>query len=1081
MRTLLLLGFAAASMWAQTQATIDCSRPADITFSPGAGTANLQFQATAGEGIYFRFVQTAGDQGFGLGSLPVIRDQFGNPNFAVARTQNPATPGATPIDMGLFTGGQGIEYDFQTTNTFTMQMVSGNSALSGTLHIEMVRLNRPCANNVQLSCGRPAAGIISAGTATAPPLRPGQIDTFTYNANSGDLLQFKLLRTVSSNTYDGGTWFDLAVYGPNGHAINTISQQVNNSTVTNFLPQTGPVPGINLPRLYIDQTLTITGSGTLTLLVFEPSGARGGSYYVSVTKLNGGCGGNQALSCGSVVDSQLNTPLANNSYSLTATQGDVWQFRVARSATSGTFAPFVQIYDNLGNKVGGSIGPANPIAHAYAFSSLPLPATATYTVVVGGPLDGSTGGYTISTTRLNKPCAEQTLGCSSIVDSSISGALRMHVYSLTATAGDNYLVRLLQPDATNLFRPRLDIYDGTGALVQFINSTDLSRGSFVAPSDGTYTLVATDSYDGTQSGKYTLSMLRLNRPCNATTLSCAAPAPGNLTRALDTGVYTYTAADSESFSVRLLPTSSEQPSLEIYDSQGNRVGQALASATTGVDVVKPAAGTYTILAIDNNKNPGTGTYALDLVRTKNACGSALVLGQTAGGVVSAATPFVSYTFPASQNDVLSIRSASSTPGFSAQMEIYDPDGNRLDSAVFGLSRKAGVAGTYTLIVGSSAARTAGGYVLNWQTLNKPAGTQPLACGGTIGGSLAGAAQFKYYSVAADANDTLRMLLTKTSDNFAPQIELFDPTGTRLVANSDITQKVSAAGSYLVVVSPSTTNVETGSYTLAYQRPNNPCSPALLTCGQTTLRQVNLPGQLDTFTFNGTGGDQTTIRLVSRSGAYSPFVEMYNSAGTKLTSTNAGQIRTVLSADGTYTLLVRDRAATNLGSYRVSLQDDTNNCPVTDTEGPVISMVRPTGGEVIPGGTTFHIQWLSDDNVGVATHDIALSTDSGKTFGTSIASGLNGTQQAYDWQVPPDVTPSRKAVVRVTATDAAGNAQSAQSDLLTLIGSGFTPNAVSTLTYDSLNRLTQVKLDDGRVVSYTYDAAGNLVQVSVTGQ
>jgi hypothetical protein len=47
----------------------------------------------------------------------------------------------------------------------------------------------------------------------------------------------------------------------------------------------------------------------------------------------------------------------------------------------------------------------------------------------------------------------------------------------------------------------------------------------------------------------------------------------------------------------------------------------------------------------------------------------------------------------------------------------------------------------------------------------------------------------------------------------------------------------------------------------------------LTCGQTTLRQVNLPGQLDTFSFNATGGDQTTIRLTARSGAYSPFVEM----------------------------------------------------------------------------------------------------------------------------------------------------------------------------------------------------------------
>ena len=114
-------------------------------------------------------------------------------------------------------------------------------------------------------------------------------------------------------------------------------------------------------------------------------------------------------------------------------------------------------------------------------------------------------------------------------------------------------------------------------------------------------------------------------------------------------------------------------------------------------------------------------------------------------------------------------------------------------------------------------------------------------------------------------------------------------------------------------------------------------------------------------------------------------------------------------------------------------------------------MRPTGGEVLPGGTTFRIQWQSDDNVDVAAHAIALSTDGGKTFADPFAS-LGGNAQAYDWIVPADIAPSRTAVLRVTATDAAGNAQSATSDLLTLIGSGFTPNSSATYTYDALNRL-----------------------------
>src|SRR4029077_2913857 len=148
-------------------------------------------------------------------------------------------------------------------------------------------------------------------------------------------------------------------------------------------------------------------------------------------------------------------------------------------------------------------------------------------------------------------------------------------------------------------------------------------------------------------------------------------------------------------------------------------------------------------------------------------------------------------------------------------------------------------------------------------------------------------------------DTMRMIFTRISDNFAPQIELYDPAGARLTANSDITQTAAAGGNYLIVVSPSTSNGETGSYTIAYQRPNNPCSPVALTCGQTTLRQVNIPGQLDAFTFTGTGGDQTSIRLASRSGAYSPFVEMYNAAGARFATSANGTLRAVLPADGTY--------------------------------------------------------------------------------------------------------------------------------------------------------------------------------------
>lgn len=121
--------------------------------------------------------------------------------------------------------------------------------------------------------------------------------------------------------------------------------------------------------------------------------------------------------------------------------------------------------------------------------------------------------------------------------------------------------------------------------------------------------------------------------------------------------------------------------------------------------------------------------------------------------------------------------------------------------------------------------------------------------------------------------------------------------------------------------------------------------------------------------------------------------------------------------------------------------------------------------------------MSDDNVGVSAHDLSLSTDAGKSFPTKIAGAISGAAQSYDWILPADVAPSRTALVRITATDDAGNAQSVTSDLLTLIGSGFSPNSSATYTYDSLNRLIRAALDEGRTVTWTWDVAGNLVQIS----
>jgi YD repeat-containing protein len=1010
--------------------------------------------AQAGDSIWLRVLATGPDNSFvpkvalvDFKNLPVTARP--TPFPLTGNQIDPLVAGAT--FGGVFDLAQGGTYRIQVQNPVSSQ---------GFYRIVFVWLNKPCSLN--LSCGAAVTGQIASKL---------QLRNYSFAAKAGDLLSIRLGRTGSAVT-----GFDAAVFafGPDGQLMHMVASP----------SATAPPPlaaADTISRNPTAFTVKPSTDGPVSFVVFDPANLTG-SYTISVSKLNGPCG-SAALTCASPTLSSIAIPLATDSYSLSLAAGDPVSLRTAAVDSNSSLVPFLTIYDPQGNlvDVGAAVASGTHAVVRYAFTAK---VSGSYTILAqdGSRAQTNTGSYAISILRPNQPCTNaQGLACTP-VDGSVSGILGTNLYTVNAKATDTFLVRLLRSDANVLFRPHIDIYDPNGNAFQSLDTSDLARTVFTAASAGLYTLVVSDGFDNTQSGAYTLSVLPGSGACATTTLSCGTLASGSFSRPLAASVYAYTPAPGESFTIRMIDnTGALQPTVEVYDPRGNPAGQGLSGNLAGVDVTQPAGGNYTVIVTDGSKHPTGGAFGIDLLRTVNACGLSAPPAQTATGVVGASKPYISYTIPANSGDALSVRSVSFTSGFSAQMDLYDPAGTRIDSATFGLSRKIAATGNYTVIVGAAAARTGGAYSFAWQLLNHPAGAQPLVCGGTSAASLTASAEFRYYSVSAAKGDVLRLIFNRLTDNFSPQIELFDPAGNRLAQTSDISQKAGIDGNYLVLVSPSTSNGETGSYAVAFQRPNHLCSVTTLTCGQTALRQVNAPGQIDAFSFTGTGGDQADLRLAQRSGTYSPALELYDSQGTLLISSSGAQVKSKLPASGTYGVLVRDRAGVNTGSYRVSLQDDTNACNVNDTEAPAIALASPTGGEVIMGGTPYNIQWLSDDNVGVATHDVALSTDGGQTFPTAIASGLSGNTQAYSWNVPPDIAPARKAVIRVTATDGAGNATPAASGPISLIGSGFSPNSSATDNYDALNRLLQAILGDGRTIQYTWDAAGNLVSITVTGQ
>lgn len=92
--------------------------------------------------------------------------------------------------------------------------------------------------------------------------------------------------------------------------------------------------------------------------------------------------------------------------------------------------------------------------------------------------------------------------------------------------------------------------------------------------------------------------------------------------------------------------------------------------------------------------------------------------------------------------------------------------------------------------------------------------------------------------------------------------------------------------------------------------------------------------------------------------------------------------------------------------------------------PTAHLLNPNGGEVLTPGSKVEIQWITDDDEGVANVDLLLSTDGGATFPTVLASAIPDSG-LWLWNVPAQCT--GRARVRVVARDAQGRTGFDDSD------------------------------------------------------
>ncbi|MBI4468919.1 MAG: right-handed parallel beta-helix repeat-containing protein [Acidobacteria bacterium] len=394
-------------------------------------------------------------------------------------------------------------------------------------------------------------------------------------------------------------------------------------------------------------------------------------------------------------------------------------------------------------------------------------------------------------------------------------------------------------------------------------------------------------------------------------------------------VYGFEATAGDVIRVRMSrATQSLNPKITIIDPQGHALGEVADFDDAILGVSAPEPGTYRIRAEDDNGRE-TGSYGLHLQRLNNPVGARLLTaGQNLSSSIDAVAEMNAFSIVANAGDKLRIRMSRATGSLNPMVELFDSSGASLaeltdfDDAI--LNTMTTASGTYYLLLGDDNGRDPGGYGVSLQRLDAPAGATALVFGQNSVSSITAAAKMDSYLIAVDAGDALRIRVSRSSGSLNPLVELFDPTGVRLLESSDfddviIDRPVDKAGTLLLLVSDDNGR-ELGGYGISLQRLNNPANAVMVSVGQSTNSSINDAAEMDAYRFDDTAGQMVTIRMLRTSGSLNPLVELFDSNGMgvgKSTNFNDASFTVALPATGRYTILASDDNGRELGGYQLS--------------------------------------------------------------------------------------------------------------------------------------------------------------------
>jgi uncharacterized protein (TIGR03437 family) len=548
-----------------------------------------------------------------------------------------------------------------------------------------------------------------------------------------------------------------------------------------------------------------------------------------------------ALPFGQTQTGTISSAAQSNSYTFSANANDVVDLTMA--ATSGNLSPKIRLYKSDGTLL-NSVNPGGCYGSTIEMNTVQLPATGTYTVLVGDCGDTSTGNYTIYAQLTNNPAGAAALPFGQTQTAVIGLAAQRNSYAFSGNAKD--LIDFTAATTGNL-SPKIRLYKPDGTLLTSANpggcyGSTIEINTVQLPATGSYTMLVGDCGD-TSTGSYTIYAQRTNNPAGAAALPFGSgqPQTGLIGMAAQSSSYTLSANANDVIDFTMAATSGNlSPKIRLYNPDGTLLTSAnpggCYGSTIEMNTVQlPATGSYTALVGDCG-DTSTGAYTIYAQRTNNPAGAAaLPFGQTQTAMIGSVAQSNSYAFSASANDVIDFTMAATSGTLSPKVRLYNPDGTLLKSAnpggCYGSTIEMNTVqlpatGSYTVLVGDCGDTGTGAYGLYAQRTNNPAGAAVLTFGGqTLTGTIGSAAQRNSYTFSGSANDVLDFTMTSTKGALSPKLRVYNPAGTQIGSanpggcyGSTIelnNVKLPATGTYTVLVGDCG-DTNTGNYNLSSQ-------------------------------------------------------------------------------------------------------------------------------------------------------------------------------------------------------------------------------------------------------------------------